>query len=246
MSILKRVFIGIVLCAFIPTLAAALPLAWFQVGDGPIQEIDKEWYLDEEGVWVLDFTYNGSSQWSLSGQVKAKEDPYISYGISFTNNSNNVLGFTLGIDSALNPNIVGDNAVFASVSGSATDIVGDGVAVNPLFGDDDNDGTMEWQRSYLNFNTANNMGVDVGQAFSTGAGVPGQSYGIGAYSSGPKMGPSGTWTSMHSELGISLTKRDIATMNGFVTINPVPEPTALLLLGVGLAGMAMWRSRKRA
>jgi hypothetical protein len=253
---MKRVLFGpavliMALAVLSPGPAAAIsiagpmtmqPSAWLQVGGDPMQSLDG--WVPFQGGWFLNFTVQ-TSQYTVSGNVATVGDPYISYGIAFDNNSGVDLPFFFGI---LDPSIPinSPSTVYASYSGSGTDVDGDGFAITPLYSDMDGDGIAEIQTTLLNGSV--DAGVDVGQGHTYGPGVPGHSNDLGNYSSGPKAGPAGgPWTSLGLNLGFSLTNNDIATVNGYTSLaaSPVPEPASVLLIGVGLVGMALVKRRKR-
>jgi len=242
----------ILLCLTLLTLALAVlspgpaaafpPMAWLQVGSDPVQVL-KNWVEYGDG-WYLNFTVQ-SSEYTVSGNVATFEDPYLSYGVAFNNNSAKALPFKLGI---LDPIIPIDSpaTVYASYSGSGTDVSGDGYSITPLYPDLDADGIAEIQVTLLN--DAVSAGVDVGQGHTFGPGTPGHSNDLGTYSSGPMTGPLGwPWNSLGTNLWFNLSGNDIATLNGYssVVASPVPEPASLMFLGMGLIGMGFVVRRKR-
>jgi len=117
-------------------------------------------------------------------------------------------------------------------------VTGDGLTLAPT-------PAAKMQTNWLNL--ATNMGVDVGLGLSHGPGIAGRSDIVGPYFSGPQAGPLGVWNSLGIGVGFSLTGyQDIATLNGFASVVPIPEPTSLLLLGAGLIGVALVGRRRRS
>ena len=144
--------------------------------------------------------------------------------------------------------------VYSSYSGSGTDVEGDGfhIIANVADSEGDNDGVDELQMTWLDGFYGETMTVDVGQTFSDNneeGYPPGHSDDLGAFSSGPRLGPAGFHSTQDLLLSFDLAGGgDIATLNGYSTIyaQPIPEPTSLVLIGLGLAGAVVVRARRKA
>jgi len=229
----QKIIIGIALLIGLPLSASAFPVIWWQVGDGVIHYQDN-WKDYQDGLYTFEFA-ESTDDYSIQGVFSVDSDPYIAWGLSVFNNTNNPMNFTTGVLNTFFAPLGPQSTVYGSFSGSVTDLRGDGVSVTPI--------ASRIQTSTLNGFT--NMGVDVGAAYAHGPGVPGASYVMPADDQGPKAGPAGVWTSMELEAAFTLSGFDIATQNGFASIQPIPEPSALLLLGTGLVGLAFVSRKKR-
>ncbi len=219
-----------------------VPTAWLQVAGGSV--IPLTGWQEVGDAWELNFTQVGAN-YRVSGNVTTTfTNPYISYGVAFANNSTGLLPFALGISNPIDP-ITVDPIVYASYSGSGTDVTGNGFAITPNTPDQDGDGIPEIAVNMLNGDI--NMGVDVGRERLAGPGTPGQSIDLGNFSSGPRPGPQGgPWNQLDTVLGFDLSgNNDIATINGFTSVSPVPESASLMFLGTGLIGTFFVARRRR-
>lgn len=128
---------------------------------------------------------------------------------------------------------------------SLTDFFGDGATIAPV-------GQSHLAVSEL-FNTTTNanMGVDIGDAFTvapggTGGNIPGQTVG---WKPSPQgfLGAGENWHGMRTSVSFSVTPLDGALLIGRTQIQQVPEPSTLILFGVGILGMVAfygWRKSR--
>ncbi|MBX7168890.1 MAG: PEP-CTERM sorting domain-containing protein [Pirellulales bacterium] len=189
------------------------------------------------------FFFTDETNFQVSGGGLFDPDPSISYGISvidFGTPTNFGFIFTTPIVPTSAPNLVS-----ASISGGLTDTQGDGVSITPLFADSDGDGIPELQIANVNA-PFTNMGVDVGPAQSNGNGSL-TTFPYGSFNAGPIPGPGpGPFTELNVQLSFQLSGGgDIASLTGIASIIPVPEPSSLVLAGLGLAGLGLIARRHR-
>jgi len=178
-------------------------------------------------------TFSGGDKVTISAMANA--DPTISYGIAVTDlGAPSIFGFVFAIPVVL-PAL--PTAVSASIVGGLTDFTGDGVAITAL----NTSGLVQ----------DNNLaGVafiwSVGPSAAFGPGPAGSLYTYGSYTFGPAAGPAGPYAGTFTttvSFGLS-GGGDIAALTGSCSIDPVPLPPALLLLGSGLLGLAGFRRSK--
>jgi hypothetical protein len=178
-------------------------------------------------------------------------DPYIQYDIMFQNLEAGPMtfGWTAGV--TMVPAIPATNIVSAELGGILTDN-GGGATMTPesppagIPTDDAYDSIPEIVVATLSNDggtTFTNMGVDLGpEATWTGMSF----YGMFSDSQnpGPDPGPD-PWDFLRVDINFTLSAGDKVSLAGIAEIiDPVPEPSTLLLLGSGLLGLGYF-GRKR-
>lgn len=159
-------------------------------------------------------------------------DPFINYALGVINLSNSNLLFNF---SFVTPVVDGPYGVSqASTSASLTDALTD---------QDDEASLLSFnQDSYVDAGT--DIGVDLTppDCIQSGGGN-GASYPCPAYNTFGSFGPIFP-TSLHLDLSFILSHHDLASVNGLVSITPVPEPASMALLA-GAAAFLPWRRRRQ-
>lgn len=168
-------------------------------------------------------------------------DASILFGVNVANFGVNPLNVFLSFGIGVLP-IVDQTIAFSSLSGTlnAGPQAPAGVTLTPgqLF-DPDGDGLEEILASGFD---GGSLGIDVGLASST----PGL---YGPFSSGPVAGPSGPlFTFLTSKVNFSVTGGgDVADLEGITSVQTVPEPGSLGLVGLGLVALGKrLRGRRRS
>lgn len=196
----------------------------------------KTWMIGGENGFQVQ-----TPEYSISVSGAADYDPSILYGISVTDfGAPSAFGFFFA--SPIVPTGT-PNTVRSSLSGALTDATGNGVSITPTLPDVDGDSLFELQTSDLTA-PVTNMGIDVGAGFTSGPGPSGALFVLGPFSVGPVAGPGpGPWTGLQATLGFTLSGgNDVASINGFVEILPIPEPSSLALAAI-VAAAALVRRR---
>lgn len=205
-----------------------------QTADGKLFQIG-----DDAGAWTVDVA--GEFGFSVSAAMNA--DPFIAYAVAVYDYGA-PSSFAFGFADPLLPPVTGPNAVRANLAGSLIDLSGNGISLAPAVG-----GFVQLARVGGVVVAPVSLGIDVGPAFSSGAALPGSAYIYSPYQAGYPValsGPVGPWDYFAVGVAFSLSGGgDIATLNGYAEIIPVPEPSAWLTmtLGLGLVGLG---ARRRA
>ena len=187
-------------------------------------------------------TTTGANPWMSSIQlqnVAGHGDPDLIYAVSANNNSSSFSQtYTFAVGEAIVPVVSGANTTYADISGGLTSRGGLTSTISPV----NPNGIQQFQLSADGGNTFVTAGVDVGLSAST---VGNSNYGL--FSATNPNGPVGqTWNYMQLLSTFSLSAKSAASLTGFASITPVPEPLegAMLLLGLGLlAPIARRRNR---
>ncbi|HAF00857.1 MAG TPA: hypothetical protein DCO68_05610 [Methylophilaceae bacterium] len=171
---------------------------------------------------------------SLSN-VSGHGDPDISYAYSAVNNNTYNQTYTFAIGEAIVP-VSSSNNVHADIAGALT-AKGGGTATISPFGV--NTTIQQFELSADNGLSFTNAGVNVGPSFSVNGT---NNYGVYANDA---VGPTGqTWNYMQLVSKFTLSGNSRASLVGFASIVPVPEPESyvMFLAGLGLLGFI---SRRR-
>ena len=222
-----------------PTLAVPVQ-AYFQWGSGPSQNTT----YDATALGEIDngdgtFGYAGSAAatgggWNLSWDVTVKEDPFIDGIVAVTNNTASTQTYTFIFTLPVSPAITPSSLSGASVIGNLT-VNGGGGTLGHNAGGAMFTALLDGvpYDTLLPFDSSVTLAFGSGSTGSDSFGLPGLT----------QPGPA-VLTSMGIQLTFTLTSGDSASFTSRFEVVPVPEPTTLLLLGGGLAGIAFFARRR--
>jgi hypothetical protein len=162
-------------------------------------------------------------------------DPDLSYGFYAKNNTNSTQTYTLTIGESIIPPVNSPTTVYADIGASLTNPTGN-LSIAPVSGR-----IQQFMLSSDGGTSFVNAGVDVGDAFTTST-IGTTSYlAQSSTLSGPvPANPATAWNFMQIVTRFTLSPdKDIASVSGFASINPVsavPEPSsyAMMFAGLGL------------
>ena len=181
-----------------------------------------------------------SDAFEVAVKATLDADALILFGINVANFGANPLSVALSMSLGVLP-FIDPTVAFSSISGTLNAgpqaPAGITLGVGQL-SDGDGDGLGEM---LVNGFDGGNLGIDVGLASS----VPGL---YGPFSSGSVVGPTGPlFTFLQSNLAFSVTGGgDVADLEGITSVQAVPEPGSLSLVGLGLVALAKrLRGRRR-
>jgi hypothetical protein len=201
------------------------------------------WVASPTGATTTDpnqFTYQGTevkTGWTLTWDMAVNTDPVVTSNITVLNNTANIQTYTFIVTlpiSAITPSTL----IGGSVSGSVTDSNGGGATL----------GTAVGSALY----TAKIDGAAVATLYPDPSGVSAGSF-LSAPLAGAAFGtpiPSAAGPAALTDIAIqikfTLTPGDQAGFTSVFVVEPVPEPTTLGLVSLGLAGLALIGRRRSA
>ncbi|WP_205421357.1 PEP-CTERM sorting domain-containing protein [Dechloromonas sp. HYN0024] len=213
---------------------------------GSTNEIYRNTATDQD-FWQWTANANGSGSWNWHtfqtagaagdplavvslDKIIGHGDPDLSYGFYAKNNTNSTQTYTLTIGESITPPTYGPTTVYADIGASLTNPSGN-LTFAPVSGH-----IQQFMLSSDGGLSFVNAGVDVGGTFTT------STTGTSSYlaQSQPLSGPTPTnpateWNFMQLVTRFTLSpNNDIASVSGFASINPVPEPSSYLMMFAGL------------
>jgi hypothetical protein len=225
-------------------------------------------YNEELGRYLLGNPENIDEPLVLStsdGEIKlqavGKPDPFITWMFGATNLAPGPLPFSFSLTTPIVlpqplPTVTTGSASMSFTEG----FVGDGVTITPLAPpvnkpqDGPDQGPLPDEMVVYTVSpdggvTFQSMGVDVGTAHTTAPLAPFTSIIGPAFNAGPQGGPNGPFNLMQVDVNFTLSgNSDIATLNGAATIDPIPEPSTIILFGAGMVfvGLTVLRRKRNS
>jgi hypothetical protein len=189
------------------------------------------------GIYTPDFT---ASIETMTGN----QDPIILFGVNATNLTLNPLNYAFGFSMpiALQEQIIARS----SINYALTDGFGDSVQLFPTLGPN----VLVANDHFINAPNPpviRNKGVDVGPFCTRTVPGGGAAPGCGPYAVGPLIfgAPAGqNYNLMTVNVAFGLTGQDGALVTGLVRQDPIPEPSTVGMLGLGLGALAIARRRQ--
>lgn len=189
----------------------------------------------------LAYTNQANDPWASVAKITTLSghgDPDLSYGYYARNNTGAIQTYTFTVGETIVPPVDSPAAVYADIAYSLTNPSGS-LSIAPA---GSATAIQHFMLSADNGLTFTSAGVDVGPAVTTGA-TGSTAWGPYSASAGA---PTGSWNYMQIVTAFTLTPgRDVASLSGYASIVPVPEPEtyAMFLAGLGLLA-AIARRRK--
>lgn len=218
--------------------ALDVTLTWGETGG------ENRWHANPTGVAnpnATTFDFDGSvsrTNWNLSWDVTLDPDPFVNGVFGVTNNTSSLQTFVLTVLLPISPAIPGGTLVGGSIGGSVTDANASGFAeLKTLSG-------VALFTGMNDLNTALTIYDD--PAVFTANLFPGQTVTIPALNVGlpPSIASIPALSTIAIQLTFVLTPGDTASFTTFYQVEPIPEPATVVLMGLGIGGLAVAGRRR--
>lgn len=234
-------FLGAILLLFsAPIIATPMPPVvecWMQVNDGEVFKWNPTVIDNGDDTFYVDPSMTMANMWEISlpvnGGVTVDPDPSVSLAVAITNLTGGPQTFTFTVVSPVAPPLPGSTLHGGSTSASIADADGSGGAtlqIDPLT-------SQPMYRGYIDLMMGGGpvldmLPPDVSSIVVTtpyGTNIATKTLGLGP--SGPFLPSGPAMVNIALEHKFELTPADTATFNSTFVV--VPEPTTLLLIGLG-------------